>query len=63
MQQLGFFSILFAAVFTNNIPLTNYLGMCSFLGCSRELKTSAGLGIAVVFVMAATSVLNWLVYA
>ena len=63
MQQLGFFSILFAAVFTNNILLTNYLGMCSFLGCSRELKTSAGLGGAVVFVMAATSVLNWLVYA
>jgi Na+-transporting NADH:ubiquinone oxidoreductase subunit E len=63
MQQLGFFSILFAAVFTNNILLTNYLGMCSFLGCSRELKTSAGLGSAVVFVMAVTSVLNWLVYA
>jgi len=63
MQQLGFFSILFAAVFTNNILLTNYLGMCSFLGCSRELKTSAGLGGAVVFVMAAPSVLNWLVYA
>lgn len=63
MQQLGFFPILFAAIFTNNILLTNYLGMCSFLGCSRELKTSAGLGGAVVFVMAATSVLNWLVYA
>ncbi|MDX9867505.1 MAG: Rnf-Nqr domain containing protein [Kiritimatiellia bacterium] len=62
MQQLGFFPILFAAIFTNNILLTNYLGMCSFLGCSRELKTSAGLGGAVVFVMAATSVLNWLVY-
>ena len=62
MQELGFFTILFSAVFTNNILLTNYLGMCSFLGCSREMKTSAGLGAAVVFVMAATSVLNWLVY-
>jgi Na+-transporting NADH:ubiquinone oxidoreductase subunit E len=62
MQELGFFSILFAAVFTNNILLTNYLGMCSFLGCSRELKTSVGLGAAVVFVTAVTSVLNWLVY-
>ncbi len=63
MQPLGFFAILFAAVFTNNILLTNYLGMCSFLGCSRELKTSAGLGAAVVFVTATTSVLNWAVYA
>ncbi|NLF86038.1 MAG: NADH:ubiquinone reductase (Na(+)-transporting) subunit E [Lentisphaerae bacterium] len=63
MEQLGFLTILFAAVFTNNILLTNYLGMCSFLGCSRELKTSLGLGAAVCFVTAATSVLNWLVYA
>lgn len=63
MEQLGFFTILFAAVFTNNILLTNYLGMCSFLGCSSELKTALGLGTAVVFVTAATSVLNWLVYA
>lgn len=62
MEPLGFFAVFFAAVFTNNILLTNYLGMCSFLGCSREMKTSAGLGAAVVFVMAATSVLNWLVY-
>ncbi len=59
---LGFFAILFAAVFTNNILLTNYLGMCSFLGASREVKTSLGLGAAVIFVMGATAVLNWLVY-
>ncbi|ADK79742.1 NADH:ubiquinone reductase (Na(+)-transporting) subunit E [Sediminispirochaeta smaragdinae] len=55
-------AILFAAIFTNNILLTNYLGMCSFLSVSRELKTSVGLGVAVTFVMASTSVLNWLVY-
>ena len=62
MEQLGFFAILFSAVFTNNILLTNYLGMCSFLGCSREVKTSLGLGCAVFLVTASTSVLNWLVY-
>lgn len=56
------FAVFFAAVFTNNILLTNYLGMCSFLGASREVKTSLGLGSAVVFVMATTSALNWLVY-
>jgi len=58
----GLLAIFFAAVFTNNILLTNYLGMCSFLGASREVKTSIGLGTAVVFVMTITSVLNWLVY-
>ena len=55
-------TVLFAAIFTNNILLTNFLGMCSFLSISKELKTSVGLGIAVVFVMACTSVLNYLVY-
>jgi len=58
----GLLAIFFAAVFTNNILLTNYLGMCSFLGASREVRTSIGLGTAVVFVMTITSVLNWLVY-
>ncbi len=59
---LASFSIFFAAIFTNNILLTNYLGMCSFLAVSRQVKTSIGLGAAVVFVMTCTTALNWLVY-
>ena len=59
---IAFYAIFFAAIFTNNILLTNYLGMCSFLAVSREVSTSVGLGSAVVFVMTATSVLNWLAY-
>lgn len=55
-------AVFFAAVFTNNILLTNYLGMCSFLSVSKEIETSAGLGIAVTFVMAVTTALNWVVY-
>lgn len=62
MPDISAFAVLFAAIFTNNILLTNYLGMCSFLGVSREVKTSAGLGGAVVFVMTATSAINWIVY-
>lgn len=60
--QLPFFAIFFGSIFTNNILLANYLGMCSFLAVSKEIKTSAGLGVAVTFVMTSTSVLNWLVY-
>lgn len=59
---LSVFAIFFAAIFTNNILLTLYLGMCSFLAVSKQVKTSLGLGLAVMFVMAFTSVLNWLVY-
>jgi len=59
---LSAFVIFFAAIFTNNILLTNFLGMCSFLAVSREVKSSLGLGLAVVFVMTCTSGLNYLVY-
>ncbi|MDD2405115.1 MAG: Rnf-Nqr domain containing protein [Sphaerochaetaceae bacterium] len=55
-------AIFFASIFTGNILLTNYLGMCSFLAVSKELETSAGLGIAVTFVLTVTTPLNWLVY-
>ncbi len=54
--------VAFAAVFTNNIILSYFLGMCSFLSVSREVKTAAGLGAAVIFVMTCTAVLNWLAY-
>jgi len=63
MNGAGFpFAIFFASIFTNNILLANYLGMCSFLAVSKQLKTSLGLGVAVTFVMSSTGVLNWLVY-
>lgn len=62
MVEINPFVILFAAIFTNNILLSNYLGMCSFLSVSKEVKASWGLGFAVIFVMTATTGLNWLVY-
>jgi Na+-transporting NADH:ubiquinone oxidoreductase subunit E len=54
--------ILFAAIFTNNIVLTNFLGLCSFLSVSRQIGSSAGLGAAVACVTTATAAINWLVY-
>jgi Na+-transporting NADH:ubiquinone oxidoreductase subunit E len=61
-EGIAFYVVFFAAIFTNNILLTNYLGMCSFLAVSKEVKTATGLGMAVIFVMTITSVLNWLAY-
>ena len=54
--------VCFAAVFTGNILLTTFLGMCPFLAVSREVRAAVGLGIAVVFVMTFTSLLNWIAY-
>lgn len=55
-------ALFFAAVFTNNILLTNFLGLCPFLAVSRSRRPALGLGVAVVFVMSCTTVLNNLVY-
>jgi Na+-transporting NADH:ubiquinone oxidoreductase subunit E len=61
-MELNAFIIFVAAIFTSNILLTNFLGMCSFLSVSKEVESSMGLGLAVVFVMTLTSALNWVVY-
>jgi Na+-transporting NADH:ubiquinone oxidoreductase subunit E len=58
-SAIGPLAVFIGAIFTNNILLTNYLGMCSFLSISREVKSSIGLGAAVIFVMGMTNALNW----
>ncbi len=61
-QVVHLLVILFASVFTENILLARFLGMCSFLSVSRKVKTAIGLGFAVVFVMTVTVALDWLAY-
>jgi len=55
-------SIFVDSVFVGNILLAYFLGMCSFLAVSKNLRTSLGLGVAVVFVLAITTPVNWLIY-
>ncbi len=62
MNQIDSTTLFFAAIFTNNILLTNFLGLCPFLSISRQMKSAFGLGIAVAFVMGSTAALNNLVY-
>jgi Na+-transporting NADH:ubiquinone oxidoreductase subunit E len=62
MSQTSAWVILIAAIFTNNILLTNFLGMCSFIACSGQIRTSLGLGTAVIFVMVMTTIINYIIY-
>jgi Na+-transporting NADH:ubiquinone oxidoreductase subunit E len=62
MIQIEIGTLFFAAIFTNNILLTNFLGLCPFLSLSREIRPALGLGIAVVFVMTCTAAINYLLY-
>ncbi len=54
--------IFFAAIFTNNILLSYFLGMCSFIAVSNTVPTAVGLGSAVTFVSTLTAVVSWPVY-
>jgi Na+-transporting NADH:ubiquinone oxidoreductase subunit E len=62
MSETSAWVIFIAAIFTNNILLTNFLGMCSFIVCSGQIRTSLGLGTAVTFVMFTTTILNYVIY-
>lgn len=62
MSETPALLILVAAIFTNNILLANFLGMCSFLACSRQIGTALGLGTAVTFVMTFTTAINYAIY-
>ncbi|MFW5490324.1 MAG: electron transport complex protein RnfA [Desulfovibrio sp.] len=56
-----YFLMIIAAIFVNNIVLAQYLGNCPFLGCSKELGVSIGMGLAVVFVTVMSTAFTWLI--
>ena len=58
----GYLSIFIAAIFVNNIVLSQFLGICPFLGVSKKISTSAGMGVAVMFVMTLSSIVTHLIY-
>jgi Na+-transporting NADH:ubiquinone oxidoreductase subunit E len=62
MNETSAFVILIAAIFTNNILLANFLGMCPFIGCSSQIGTALGLGTAVTFVSTLTCIINYCIY-
>ena len=55
-------TIFVASIFTNNILLASFLGLCSFIVVSNRIDTALGLGIAVTFVMVFTTAINYIIY-
>ena len=51
--------IMMSAVLVNNYVLSQFLGICPFLGTSKELKSSVGMGFAVIFVMLLATAATW----
>ena len=55
-----FFSLLIRSIFVDNMIFAFFLGMCSYLAVSKNVKTAVGLGIAVTFVLVVTLPVNYL---
>ncbi|MEY4030243.1 MAG: Na(+)-translocating NADH-quinone reductase subunit [Bacteroidota bacterium] len=56
-----FINVFVKTAFIENMILSYFLGMCSFLAVSKSVKTALGLGIAVIFVLGITMPINWLI--
>ena len=63
IQQISLIAIVIGAIFVNNVVLSQFLGICPFLGVSSKVNTSLGMGMAVTFVMALASVVTWCLQA
>ncbi|SHH61037.1 electron transport complex protein RnfA [Caloranaerobacter azorensis DSM 13643] len=58
----GLFVILISAMLVNNFVLSRFLGICPFLGVSKQVETAFGMGMAVTFVMTLSSIITYIVY-
>lgn len=54
--------IFISMVFINNFILSKFLGLCSFIGVSKETKPAVSMGLAVTFVTTMSSLITWLIY-
>ncbi len=62
MDAGQFLSIFISAVFINNVILSRFLGLCSFIAISKETKPAFSMGLAVMFVITMSSIITWLIY-
>lgn len=58
--MLAYISIFITAVFVNNIILSQFLGICPFLGVSKKIDSALGMGAAVTFVMLLSTIVTYL---
>ena len=54
--------ILVSSAIVNNVVLSQFLGLCPFLGVSKKVETAAGMGVAVIFVIVLACAATWLIY-
>lgn len=60
--MVTYIGIIITFVFINNFILTQFLGLCPFIGVSKNVESAVGMGFAVTFVMALASITTWAIY-
>ncbi|MCQ2296935.1 MAG: electron transport complex protein RnfA [Bacteroidales bacterium] len=59
---INIFALIIGAILVNNVVLAQFLGICPFLGVSKDVKSSLGMGGAVLFVMLLATLVTYLIY-
>ncbi len=59
---MEYLSLFVKSIFVDNMIFAYFLGMCSYLAVSKNVKTASGLGVAVIFVLLVTLPINYLLY-
>ncbi len=59
MDTAKLLSILFGSILVNNYVLSQFLGICPFLGVSKKLGQAVGMGVSVIFVMLVATLVTW----
>lgn len=62
MNAAQFLTIFISAVFINNVILSRFLGLCSFIAISKQTKPALAMSMAVMFVTTMSSVITWFIY-
>lgn len=62
MSNGSFFAILIGGLLVNNFVLSQFLGICPFLGVSKKLGSAFGMSVAVIFVMLLATAATWPIY-
>lgn len=62
MNLSTFITILISSIFINNVILSRFLGLCSFIAISKETKPAFAMSMAVTFVIILSSIITWLIF-
>lgn len=62
-MEFGIFQLVIMSIFINNFVLSRFLGLCPYMGVSKQLDSAIGMGMAVTFVMTMASLVTWFLYS